>query len=767
MTQRILNARIRPFRVAVLIGKNASRDEVLLALKFLSSIWGGRFCQLLAVEPGGDDPLTSFRLSQSRPDLVYGVGVDLDSWRTRANEVCQPRGICMLENKYVENLHDSIEQHITAEHVVYQLRRTPSAQGRQPRTLQIVDCDSRSPLRPFVAALFGMHPEKLGNAIPYEPTCFPETGSVSDLIALHTDVTKKDHNTWLDLASQGLSFRSTLVCAPLPPTIVLVNSLASDLALFWNLRHGTEFLLPSWLLLLPADALSDPDLPERLQEWLLVWGKLYRCNSCRVTSSSVPRSKLHEFASRLQNEVKGTMINRFSARAPTNRLPLVMPFESEQQLAVELSRRTLTFNPPRPKILDGVSNGSWIVEFTGDVRRGRAVKELCLPPFKSAFAVLNTPDPKVFRFSRLPQLADGVDGINVHCSSQQKYERIFLPTGDEVLDEVLREAGINPVADEKRACYRPVMRLFGGLHRTAEALSGQRGNVLQTLLNGPLNLGEIQAKAKLGKGKLTELSEPEVHRLILEHLDPVAKRTLRRRQRRMWTKLSPSTTAVKSLLEFWADQSIVARQWHVGPCPACMGSYWETDLDISMPVACPGCGSRLSLPSQVPIGYSLHRLVAHAIRQGIVPVVLAGRFLWNLTKNGFFWLPGVKYKWNNTDSDLDILACCDGHIVVAECKSLNETPSNADFWDDVLNQFAQTIKVGEACRASFAVLAAMAEDFPADFQQKVDQITPPTMRTLLLKRQDLELGHRLLPAEGKSPARRLSLDDLIVDPMPD
>jgi hypothetical protein len=767
MSQRILNVKVRPFLVAVLLGKNASQDDVLLSLKFLSSLWGGRYCQLLAAEPDGNDRLTCSRLSESRPDLVYGVGIDHTAWNERVQEACQPRGYGCLEAKYVENLHESIEEHVTAAHVIRYLRRTPFAAGQPERMLRIFGCDPKSPMQPFVAALFGMHYENLGSAIPNQSAWFSETSNSSELIALQVDVTSKYHRTWLDLTSHELTFSFTPLCSPPPPTIILVDSLASDLALFWNLRQAAAGLVPPWVIPLPSNTLLDSAVPQRLKEWLQVWERCCRCESCRVTSTSVPRPMLTDFARQLQEEVKGTMITRVDVWEPTNRLPLVVPFESDQQLTVQLSRQTLTFHPPRPKLLEEVSKGSWIVELIQDVRRGRAVKELCLPPRRSAFAVLNAPGPTSFPMTWFPRLGDGVDGINIHCSGRTEVVRVFLPTGDEVLEEVLQEAGINPVLDEKRACYRPVMRMFGGLDRSAQALSGQRGTVLKALLAGPLQLGEVQGKAKLGNGKLAELAEPEVPKAMLNRLDLVAKRTFRGRRRRLWNKLSPSTTAVESRLEFWADNGILARQWRVGPCSACMGSFWEHDLDISKPVACPGCGNRLRLPPQVPMGYSLHRLVGHAIREGIVPVVLAGRFLSNLTHEGFLWLPGVKYRWNDKDGDLDILACCDGHLVVGECKTLGDTPQDTGFWEVILKQFAETIKMGQACRASLAVLAVMAENYPPEFQHKVDQLTGPTMRSLLLNKQDLEQGHRPMKEVSENITRHLSLSDLIVDPMPE
>ncbi len=770
MAQRILNVRVRPFRMAVLLAKTASPDEVLLALRFLSYLWGGRFCQLLAVETGGDDPLASFRLSQSRPDLVYGIGIDQNAWRPRVHEACQPRGFGMLEAQYVENLHDAVVEPVTAAHVVHHLRRTPEGPGRQQRTLRLLGCDPKSPLRPFAAALFGIHYENLGSAIPNEGGWLPEDGTVADLIATHADLVSKYQRCWLDLASHGLvfSYNPFSASSPPPPTVVLVGELASDMSLFWNLRTAAEPHFPAWVIPLPAASAADPAVLAGLRDWLLAF-EIYRRRPtfCRVTSATVSHPALAAFAGRLREALAGTAVKHVDAWEPTNRLPVVVPYESERHLPVELSRRTLTFHPPRPKLLEGFSKGAWLVEFREDVRRGRAVRELCLPPRISTFAVLNAPGPTSIPMTRIPQLGDGVDGINIVCWERKEFARVHLPTAEEVLTEVLREAEITPTEDEKRACYLPVLRMFGGLDKAAEAFSGQRGNVLKSLLDEPLHLGEIQGKARLGKGKLAELAEPEVPRVMLDRLDPVAKRTFRRRRRRLWTRMSPSTTAVESLLEFWADRGVVSRRWQLGPCPACMGSFWEGHIDISKPVLCPGCGRRLRLPPQVPMGYSIHRLVGHAIRQGIVPVVLAGRFLKNLTHRGFLWVPGVKYKWDDKDGDLDILACCDGHIVVGECKTLDGTPADTGFWEVILGQFAETIKVGKACKASFAVLAVMADGYPADFQEKADALAGPAMRCLLLDKQDLEQGQRSVKEEVAGFPQHLSLRDLIVEPMPE
>jgi hypothetical protein len=767
VSQPILNVRVRPARVTLLIARTASQDDLLLGLKFLSRLWGGRYCQLQAVEPNGNDPVALFRLSQSRPDFVYGIGIDNDVWNNHVHQACQPRGYGPLEQKYVDNLHDSTEQHSTAAHVIHHLRRTPVGPGRRERTLRLIGCDPKSPLLPFIAALFGIHYENLGTALPNEGGWFPETGSVSAFIATHTDIVSRYARCWLDLASYGLTPR-LFGSAEIPPTIVLVDSLVSDLSLFWNLRAAADSDIPEWAIPIPASAAGDPAVLGKLKEWLMAFEQYQRRPSfCRVTSASVPSTTLDNFARRFQEAMTGTHIQHVDPWEPLNRLPVVIACESEQQMAVNLSGQTLTFRVPRPNILEGVSRGSWMVDIGEDVRRKRAIQELCLPSRFSTMAVLNTSGPMTLSMHRIVQLGNGPEGINLYCTERQEIVNIHLPTGQEILEEILRDANITPEPDEKRACYLPVMKMFGGLSKAAQAFIGQRGDVLRALLNGPLSLGDLQGKAKLGKGKLAELTQPELPATFLSRLHPISRRVFRRRCKERWIKMAPSRTDVEFLLEFWADQQVLSRQWRLGPCVVCMGSFWEPHLRISKPVSCPGCGSRLRLPPQVPIGYTLHRLVAHAIREGLIPVVLTGRFLKNLTGDGFFWMPGVKYRWNDKQGDLDIVACCDGHLVIGECKTLGDTPPDTGFWEEIFKQLCATIEVGKACKASFVVLAVLADGFPPDFQEKVDKVAGPSMRCLLLNKQDLAEGYRKQKGPEDTLEMFLRVDDLVIDPMPD
>ena len=111
----------------------------------------------------------------------------------------------------------------------------------------------------------------------------------------------------------------------------------------------------------------------------------------------------------------------------------------------------------------------------------------------------------------------------------------------------------------------------------------------------------------------------------------------------------------------------------------------------------------------MPIGYTLHRAVRHAIKEGIIPVVLTGRFLQNMTNDGFLWLPGVKYQIRAQQGDIDILACCDGRLVFCECKMLKETSFDSSLSEKIVDQFLKTANLAKKCGANLAVLSAKSK----------------------------------------------------------
>jgi hypothetical protein len=246
MGQRLLNVRVRPARVAVLINRDAPEADLLLAFEFFSKIWGGRFGQLLAVDARSSDPLTRFRLGNSRPDFVYGIGLDDEHWSKAAHEACQPRTYYPLRPDFFESIDFGLEKHRPVDDALIQLFRDRDPRASRQRLLQVVTPTDSSALRAYCAAVFGIHYPRLREDYRDEDTWFT-SDSAAEFVKLAAEFVRLWRYSWLDVGGYKLSI-NIWESGLLEPTIVLVSSLVPDLALFWNLRTASETTRPAWAI---------------------------------------------------------------------------------------------------------------------------------------------------------------------------------------------------------------------------------------------------------------------------------------------------------------------------------------------------------------------------------------------------------------------------------------------------------------------------------------------------------------------------------------
>ncbi|MGO8899340.1 MAG: hypothetical protein ACLQU5_13500 [Isosphaeraceae bacterium] len=758
--------RVRPPRVCVLISREAAEKDLLLAFEYFSRIWGGRFGQLLVVDPKSPDELTRFRLGESRPEFVYGIDLDDDCWSTAVSQACQPRGYARLRREFVENLRSThSEEYFLVDHALIHFFQVRAQRQSSNPILRIVRTQESTPFLAYCAATFGIHRENL------RPDYFDVdqefTGSTTTaFIELATEFVRDRVQSWLDVTGLELSPLNWRT-EPLSPTVVLVDSLVPDMALFWNLRSASGTDRPAWIIPIPLNGATDPSVLNGLKEWLLAflpYGP--RPNYCLVTSQSVEESNCRQFAEQFQVALVGTPIESVAYEPSRNRLPVIIPFEYETTWAVDITGRRLTMQPPKPRAFEKLgSPGAWLVDLLKDFKTGRAVKELDPPPSPVVFELLNGPCPPQIYGSVIPRAGHGPESINLRCSGSEEVIDLYLPSADEILEEILREHGLEPIPDEKRSCYLPVIRKFGNVYAAAKAFRSESGLILSSLEDRPKTFRQINSECQLGRGVLPGKSYLEEIECLPVPLSERIRRITRRRFAKYAKSQASEDLKLASVLEFWANRRVLSRKWKIGPCARCMQTFYEPRLKIQGRILCPGCGNIIRLSEQVPLGYSLHRTVRHALKEGIVPVVLTGCFLRNMAHSGFLWLPGVKYKIGDKVGDIDILACCDGHLVFCECKRLPPAGPEAKVWNEVVSQFLETARVASLCGGDLAVLASQVSGYPQDVQDRIRDGVGTNIPYLLLDRHDLERGFR--DADPREPARFLGIHDLILEPFPE
>jgi hypothetical protein len=475
-----------------------------------------------------------------------------------------------------------------------------------------------------------------------------------------------------------------------------------------------------------------------------------------------------DFAEWLKSILSGTAIRFVDVWPATNRIPNVIAFESEKLVEIRRQGRTATWLRPQSRLAELFgSNVSWMVDLVEDASKQRSPFELMLPPVRTSTEILNAPNPPTVTHSSVPLFGRGFDSVNVRCTKREELIRHWLPTDREILEELLYQRGLRFKEDEKRACYLPAIKLLGGLDQASSALSGVRGRILQELARGPATVHEIKGRLQLGNGKIQELNRDRYFELMLQYLTPTQTRIGRQRLRHYWRKTLPRDTKLQSLLEHWVSNGILRRLFRIGSCPNCQTTHHEPRIHIARPYQCPGCGASIPMAESQVVEYQLQPILEAALRQGLMPVALTGRFLRNLTSRGFLWLPGLKYSHEGIHGDIDVIASCDGHLVMAECKSRDQSDPSTIEWGKIVEQVMALTSVAKACRVSFVVFASMVDDYPPEIRDRIESLGTADLKVHLLNGDDLEKGHRPIQPKPLPTTVPASLLDFVPDPFPE
>ena len=765
MSQRLLTVRVRPARVVVLLNHTATSDQFVLVVRFLSQIWGGKFAPILPVSSGEVDELTRERLGRNRPDFVFAFDVNDAIWEPAVHKACQPRQYIHLDAALAADLrHEERLNLIHSDRAViagFEHKTRPSSISRP---VKVLDLNPSSDWLPYFAAQFGLQPADLAEKYRDEHQKV-DSPTARDFIRIHQDFVDGWKDSWLDAGCFGLRVRYERF-PRIDPTIVVVKNLITDLCLFWNLRLAADTDAPAWVIPLPEACLQDATVRESLREWMSSFKKYGRdTNYCLVTSGSVDKPTLESLAAAIRSSMVGSGVEYVDYESPKRHISTVVPFDHSTIWPVEIYGKTLQIIPPAPKALSVLDSETWFVDLLRDNQTGRAPEELQLPESPVMPDILNAPCPSAFQDARVPRFGDGCDSINFHCSVTTNIVHLGIPSEAEILEEILRDQGYDVKTDEKRNWYLPVLGRFGGLAKAARDLTGETGKILHVLCSGRT---ELPRRENSGKQDECEAPfSPSRHVFTVadiksrgrlggapnalprwgdELLDSVPDKSDRWRRIAKWRLQQHREQELlegcfpEAILEHWADREIVPRKWKLGPCKVCKKPSFVDGFSLRKIPKCQHCGRNLQLHSRTEIAYTIAPSVRHALSEGFSTVMLAGNFLRNQTKRGFFWLPGVKYAKNGIEGDIDILACCDGGLVFGECKRLSNTPHDAKAWKRTVEQFIEVATVASECDAKRVFLAAMVEDFPADVRECIQSKLSGGIELLLLGRAELETG---------------------------
>jgi len=758
-----LKVRVRPQRIAVLIRSTASKKRFRDVVASLSSIWGGQYAAIIPALRK-DVERVRRRLTSVCPEIVVAVDLNDSFWEPTVREVCQPRVYVRMPNDWTplvgpRSMLGLISCYAAMNQVAKAIATAESTKIRIPPAGQ------NPSYQLLYDVLFGIPDADsipwLRRSLKAEEVAVGESRPFSIYSATCTALGERF--TWLDLAAHRLGRQHYSGDGGVsPPTIILLERTVADLALYWSLRMGHGQGASRFLLPVPRREIQQPDSIDAIVTWIK--NTNIDSNNCRVTSDAAPSPATEELAVVIKSRLRRSGY-RFVDVVPESEIwPTIAPFEQRDDdvISATLSdNNLLTCEFPTPSLEEPFGKGDvWMVDVTSDLSTRRSLGEIAVPRTNTMSQVLQAATPPSIP-TGIPSTGLALDGISFRCTQSDRRIRYQIPTAEEFLHTQLRECGMTLEADEKERRYRAVMDLCGGLRKTCNVFRGTPAAILEAVKNSTRPEGDIISRLRDSGGshESRDAYMTRINRLV-ERMPRATSDVTRRRFDQYADDAIHSGDPVRLVLHKLVHRRILEPRLKLGRCPLCHDKSWLTGLNLTDRVMCPGCGAPRILKGRLEIGYSLNPLVAVALAEGIRTVVLTARFLLNSTSSGFLWLPGCKGKMSGDPFDFDIIASCDGRLVVAECKTLDSNQTSSDSWDGIAQQFERTIDAGVRSQAELAVFACQANGHNRAFERRIAGYAGSRIHLLFLNNADLDSAHREIndPRGGK---RWATIEDFV------
>ncbi len=751
--ETVLQVQVRPQRIGVLLPWNATPEQALKAIHLLTVVWGGRYCPIIPCGTEEDQiDFTKQWLRDTCPDFICAVDVEHKFWRTVTNECCRPLRYYEVGDEPLHVLvrgfapdpvtFDAVKKYILSSHP-----------GLETSVFVHLDVEGKDVENVAIAATFGYLPEGYGqDTVTQLKGVALNAGPDKQISTYLNSLTRTRALTLLDAGSYSLG--SNTVQGDdfvVPPTIVLFSNCGASLAHFWAVRMQYDSY-GFRVLAFPSKSVGDADSVKMLAEAMKRIAE--RATFCRIRALPEIAERANQLARRLRPRLRTAGVKHVDVDIDSvfTSLPVVTGCQRASSVPSTKSASGYRFALPSPfpmEFLD--SRESWMVDLIKDEETGRNVAESVLPSFRvTAHEALNAPNPPSARQSAIDPLRFHLDTVSVRANKKETIAQIHLPSAHELIGEHLHECGYKLVIDDKRPLYERAIETFGSLHEASQSCREPFRPLLLILKEGEILEDHLKRKAKLGKTKRVPADASEIRNWYKK--TPIRGRLGEIRFQEHYNDFHPKPDKVLNVLDYWHKRKIVERVFCMPKCPFCRRQSWIQAIDLSSKINCTYCDRALSVGTSIKIGYRLNPTVSAAMDAGAIPVILTGQFLRNLTIRGFQWIPGFPIE----GQDIDIVALCDGHLVMAECKDRQKAASKAKSWGEVQAQFERLIETARKCSVEAVFLASMSNRYPAKLRNLVKSASDRTMTVHLLTGADLETGYR----KGKGN-RRLKIHDYL------
>jgi hypothetical protein len=665
-----------PLRIAFVIREDIDSVHLAQVLEFNSLVWGG-FYNCLIPTDGQTIAQDWWRdLWLFRPDKVVFVGgrdqdiVSSELLKKIQGEL-QPFSCCSLhilrEKEDIAELHRRgvADRLVRAMPMVYPLQhlldnlRAPIEEGESNVRIPVVD--KAHPLYPCVVAQVGVakgvYDDAFRDLLKAEAVEFT-SDRLGDYLECLSEFDSRAYP--LEFTRHYIEKSITLMHAEMRPeglcVVLLGRNPVSDMCLFWNLR-----LTESWFggdfkeLVLPIDALRNPT---DLRAFVAVLKDRYRryIHAITLLSTSVSRRRLKRLAERIREHL--------NAQIQIKTKPLsIANFHlesSSDSTELTLDGNHFLFRRPAPEFGQIAKSGEWAVRV-----------KLRIPyefPVSSRLNHLLCGSPKRSHGDHWIRYADGE--LICRVSEGTGFTGGFLVKAPDAFQAVFDDRGFSAQLSEKRAYAEGFLSLLDSPKLLEEP--GVR-DLLWEMQNGKTHpFGEMKSFLRMG-------------------------------------------AECDSVIDTLVESRILLRGMSF-ECESCGLSRWYPINTLDEQMQCAGCLKMIRPPSRAPIAFRLNELVARAVGQGSIPVILTHRVLSRYLFNKSLSLFGVEVTKGDLRADIDLVTTHQGFLVLAECKDFKKGVL-LDEKRKALRQLRTLVKVADQAQAPIVLLSTL---LPGDAPEIVE-----------------------------------------------
>jgi Holliday junction resolvase len=717
----------RPLKLAFLINEATPSDQLLKYFAYNTTAWGGFYNPLI---PTDGQTLRSdwwrILLGQS-PDKLIVCGNLSDDLLQELYARVQPFSLWAWSDAAIggEKIDRDPFGNVP---LVYQLLHVyETSRPISKSNFRVAQVSGDSSYSECAAAQFSVLPE------PYEGVYRDAlqakavdcgAGDLSDYLAHLIEL--EERLTPVKATRFGLS--PVVEMSGTAFTIVLVGeNPVADLCLFWNLRMRPS-LGRTWTVALPASVLRRERDVRALAEWCN--GAVLGTNYIVLASATLGRRRLLGLRKRLSPHLKSG-VEHVDIWFDGFRVSPIRVFDTESSEDLMFEDGQFRLKAPTPSFAEQIRDGEWVVDVRLGEGKRHAPSSFLPPTFKGLSALLsgNPPDWAIRGGGLSARMAGG------RISYLVRHGREFL-TGNIPSDEEVFTA----LFDSKRYRFAQTDKC-----RYARGVTGLAGGLQELKIWRRAEVRDLFYAMRDGRSSYTPKE-------MMQWLRP--KRGEAEQYYSMVTDL--------------ALKKVFLRGYKLR-CPACDLTRWYPAAEFGESMPCAGCLTLLQPHVEAPFRYRLNDLVARGLDQGTMSLMLTVLFLRSLAETSFMYVPGVELL-QTRKMDVDIVASCDGHLILAECKDLRSGVS-AQTIKEVVGQLTGLIEVARDVGAEIVILSVLQPNVPKDLHTRVSALGKKWKNSIavhLVTGHELEQGYRMKPMgkflspEDPSKETKSSLRDFLL-----